>query len=205
MSMTVTAYSIFTVGIQVRSRNQAYQLMTNYGSVLALSTDPLVRNAGTELHGTDDCSHVRHYLRCLTLFITPSTSNPAHIKSEIRTVKLCTTAIQSLIRIPVTKKKNDSMAAPTEKPADKPSTPTEAKPEQTQQKSATALEEDDEFEDFPVEDWSAEETESAAQTANGDGTTKHLWEESWDDEDTSDDFSTQLREELKKVEASKRR
>ncbi|KAI1825985.1 DSS1/SEM1 family-domain-containing protein [Xylaria intraflava] len=97
------------------------------------------------------------------------------------------------------------MAAPTEKPVDKSTAATEAKPEQTQPKSTAALEEDDEFEDFPVEDWPAEETESAAQTASGDGTTKHLWEESWDDDDTSDDFSAQLREELKKVEASKRR
>ncbi|KAF2964065.1 hypothetical protein GQX73_g9514 [Xylaria multiplex] len=96
------------------------------------------------------------------------------------------------------------MVAPTEKPSDK-STTSEAKPEPTQQKSTAALEEDDEFEDFPVEDWPAEETESAAQAASGDGTTQHLWEESWDDDDTSDDFSAQLREELKKVEASKRR
>jgi hypothetical protein len=42
-------------------------------------------------------------------------------------------------------------------------------------------------------DWPAEETESAAQTASGNGTTQHLWEESWDDDDTSDDFSAQLR------------
>ncbi|KAI0159782.1 DSS1/SEM1 family-domain-containing protein [Xylariaceae sp. FL1272] len=96
------------------------------------------------------------------------------------------------------------MAATTNKPADKSTSASDAKPEQqTQQKSAAALEEDDEFEDFPVEDWPAEETESAAQTANG--TTQHLWEESWDDDDTSDDFSAQLRDELKKVEASKRR
>ncbi|KAI1320862.1 DSS1/SEM1 family-domain-containing protein [Xylariaceae sp. FL0255] len=99
------------------------------------------------------------------------------------------------------------MAAPAEKPTDKSTTPTDAKTEKqpTQQKSAAALEEDDEFEDFPVEDWPAEETESAAQTATGNGTTSHLWEESWDDDDTSDDFSAQLREEIKKVEASKRR
>ncbi|KAF3767208.1 hypothetical protein M406DRAFT_321504 [Cryphonectria parasitica EP155] len=64
-----------------------------------------------------------------------------------------------------------------------------------------ALEEDDEFEDFPVEDWPAEETEAA----NSGETTKHLWEESWDDDDTSDDFSKQLQEEHKKVESSKRR
>ncbi|KAI1304812.1 DSS1/SEM1 family-domain-containing protein [Xylaria venustula] len=130
------------------------------------------------------------------------------------------------------------MAAPTDKPADKSAATSEAKPEQpTPQKSTAALEEDDEFEDFPVEgapsilfpiylstmtfppppqqqrialrfsalNWPAEETESAAQTASGNGTTQHLWEESWDDDDTSDDFSAQLREEIKKVEASKRR
>jgi 26 proteasome complex subunit DSS1 len=83
-------------------------------------------------------------------------------------------------------------------------------------KPAAALEEDDEFEDFPVEsmlclipstsdpfggtrctrkgnvndhmitDWTQEETE-----VPGDNT--HLWEESWDDDDTSEDFSAQLR------------
>lgn len=63
-------------------------------------------------------------------------------------------------------------------------------------------------------DWSKEETE--VQGDNG-----HLWEESWDDDDTSDDFSQQLkfvtsgvhrglfaniiifREELKRVKADK--
>jgi len=65
-------------------------------------------------------------------------------------------------------------------------------------KPAAALEEDDEFEDFPVENWTPEETE-----VPGDNT--HLWEESWDDDDTSEDFSAQLKEELKKVEASKKR
>jgi hypothetical protein len=38
-------------------------------------------------------------------------------------------------------------------------------------------------------DWEAEETEAAG----GSGTTQHLWEESWDDDDTSDDFSAQLK------------
>ncbi|OAA73037.1 DSS1/SEM1 family protein [Akanthomyces lecanii RCEF 1005] len=66
---------------------------------------------------------------------------------------------------------------------------------------ATALGEDDEFEDFPVDDWPEDQTEAA----QGSGQTKHLWEESWDDDDTTDDFSTQLKEELKKVESSKRR
>ncbi|KXL48085.1 hypothetical protein M433DRAFT_2998 [Acidomyces richmondensis BFW] len=61
------------------------------------------------------------------------------------------------------------------------------------QKPAAQLEEDDEFEDFPVEDWAKEE-EVGAQANN-----THLWEESWDDDDTTDDFSVQLKEELRKM------
>ncbi|RKU48740.1 hypothetical protein DL546_001085 [Coniochaeta pulveracea] len=71
----------------------------------------------------------------------------------------------------------------------------------TQQKPAAADMDHDEFEDFKVEDWPEEETEAAQ---NG-GETRHLWEESWDDDDTTEDFSAQLREELKKVNESKRR
>lgn len=90
----------------------------------------------------------------------------------------------------------------------------ETKPLQPQ-KPAAQLEEDDEFEDFPVEgkmycaiaamvrlmsesDWAKEE-EVGAQ-----GPTTHLWEESWDDDDTSDDFSVQLKEELKKMESQRK-
>ncbi|PNS19766.1 hypothetical protein CAC42_7733 [Sphaceloma murrayae] len=72
----------------------------------------------------------------------------------------------------------------------------------------TQLEEDDEFEDFPVEDWPADQ-ELGAQTASAQGVaqsgpggqpaTTHLWEESWDDDDTSDDFASQLKEELAKA------
>jgi len=72
------------------------------------------------------------------------------------------------------------------------------KANEASQKPAAALEQDDEFEDFPVDDWTQEDTE-----VPGDNT--HLWEESWDDDDTSEDFSAQLKEELKKVEASKKR
>lgn len=53
-------------------------------------------------------------------------------------------------------------------------------------KAATQLEEDDEFEDFPVEDWTEEETQIPGGNA-------HLWEESWDDDDTNEDFAVQLR------------
>ncbi|OAL50395.1 26 proteasome-like protein complex subunit Sem1 [Pyrenochaeta sp. DS3sAY3a] len=59
-------------------------------------------------------------------------------------------------------------------------------------KPATQLEEDDEFEDFPVEDWTEEDTQIP-------GGNTHLWEESWDDDDTNEDFAVQLREELKKL------
>ncbi|KAH7131602.1 hypothetical protein B0J13DRAFT_107076 [Dactylonectria estremocensis] len=113
--------------------------------------------------------------------------------------------------------------------------PVEEKPaEQKPEQKPTALGEDDEFEDFPVDgttslsfpchhttgpaqlslvtappfhqanalhlDWPEDQTE-AAQGSDP----KHLWEESWDDDDTTDDFSAQLKEELKKVEAAKRR
>ncbi|KAL4935455.1 DSS1/SEM1 family-domain-containing protein [Aspergillus oleicola] len=70
--------------------------------------------------------------------------------------------------------------------------------QQPQQQKPTALEEDDEFEDFPVDDWPENETEQA--TANGNNV--HLWEESWDDDDAAEDFSKQLKEELKKVDGS---
>jgi len=74
------------------------------------------------------------------------------------------------------------------------------------------LEEDDEFEDFPVEDWSPADTELPGATSSNAQPTgsaargevsEHLWEESWDDDDTNEEFSTQLREELKKVQQTK--
>jgi len=58
------------------------------------------------------------------------------------------------------------------------------------------LEEDDEFEDFPAEDWEQADTEVL-------GGNTHLWEESWDDDEANEDFSKQLKEELKKVEGNK--
>ncbi|KAL8885631.1 MAG: hypothetical protein Q9215_006543 [Flavoplaca cf. flavocitrina] len=116
------------------------------------------------------------------------------------------------------------------------SDPTSSTPLKDEQKPAAALEEDDEFEDFPVEgtslpppvflttfpsilsqtiashgcerqanalrngvDWPAEEQEVPGE---GGGST-HLWEESWDDDDTSEDFSKQLKAELDKVKANK--
>ena len=53
-------------------------------------------------------------------------------------------------------------------------------------------------------DWTQEEAEAATTGADGQGgTTAHLWEESWDDDDEGEEFAKQLREELKKVDGVK--
>ncbi|KAK6356384.1 hypothetical protein TWF718_000745 [Orbilia javanica] len=74
-----------------------------------------------------------------------------------------------------------------------------AKPEETKEPKAVkkVLDEDDEFEDFPAEEWEEDETEVPG------GGKPNLWEESWDDDDLSEDFSKQLKEELKKIDAQK--
>ncbi|KAI9692653.1 MAG: hypothetical protein M1820_009487 [Bogoriella megaspora] len=71
-----------------------------------------------------------------------------------------------------------------------------AKEKDDAKKPAAQLGEDDEFEDFPVEDWGEEDMDDP-------GANQHLWSESWDDDDTSDDFSKQLKEELKKQDTIK--
>lgn len=48
------------------------------------------------------------------------------------------------------------------------------------------------FADIVKLDWAENETEAAAQAKEGESS-KHLWEESWDDDDTNDDFSQQLK------------
>ena len=56
------------------------------------------------------------------------------------------------------------------------------------------LEEDDEFEEFPAEDWTGKAE---------DETDVNVWEDNWDDDDVEDDFSVQLRNELEKQSNSK--
>ncbi|KAK5094039.1 26S proteasome complex subunit [Exophiala xenobiotica] len=91
----------------------------------------------------------------------------------------------------------DSSSAPTAKlEPTKSNEPEPGKASKPVEKAAAMLEEDDEFEDFPVEDWSQED-------ATVPGGTTHLWEESWDDDDENDDFSKALREELKKSQSEK--
>ncbi|EFE41356.1 hypothetical protein TRV_03922 [Trichophyton verrucosum HKI 0517] len=76
---------------------------------------------------------------------------------------------------------------PASQGAAKPQSAETAQSEKAQNLSAP-LEEDDEFEDFPVEDWPQEEAEAPSGGSGND----HLWEESWDDDDASEDFSKQL-------------
>lgn len=90
-----------------------------------------------------------------------------------------------------------SSSAPTAKlEPTKSNDPEPGKISKPVEKAPALLEEDDEFEDFPVEDWTQED-------ATVPGGTTHLWEESWDDDDENDDFSKALREELKKSQGEK--
>ncbi|XP_065919389.1 26S proteasome complex subunit SEM1-like [Dysidea avara] len=52
------------------------------------------------------------------------------------------------------------------------------------------LEDDDDFEEFPTEDWT---------TADEDAEDTQMWEDNWDDDNVEDDFSMQLRAELEKL------
>ncbi|CAE7205471.1 unnamed protein product [Rhizoctonia solani] len=67
------------------------------------------------------------------------------------------------------------------------------------------LEEDDEFEEFPAQDWEDRDTDAANLTNPPSGGAKNsadnLWEDNWDDDDVEDDFSKQLREEVAKQQA----
>jgi len=75
-----------------------------------------------------------------------------------------------------------------------------------QQPQLSALEEDDEFEEFPVQDWDDTETElgklSGLQPGVAMSGSDRLWEDNWDDDDVEDDFSLQLRKEGAKVETN---
>jgi 26 proteasome complex subunit DSS1 len=52
------------------------------------------------------------------------------------------------------------------------------------------FEEDDEFEEFPVEEWGEGEEDKVDQ---------QLWEDNWDDDNIEDNFSVQLRGELERL------
>ncbi|GAA5999524.1 proteasome regulatory particle lid subunit SEM1 [Rhodotorula paludigena] len=104
-----------------------------------------------------------------------------------------------------------SAAAPAANaPAGQPSAP---QPPSNANPQLLALQEDDEFEEFPAEDWDQKDTYGATLAAKAGGTAAtaagtqggegakaldSLWEDDWDDDDVGDDFSVQLRGELLK-------
>lgn len=59
------------------------------------------------------------------------------------------------------------------------------------------LEEDDEFEDFPVDSWPANTIQN-----DGEEIQNSLWEENWDDVEVEDNFTNELKAELEKYKAS---
>jgi len=81
-----------------------------------------------------------------------------------------------------------------------------AQKDAVKQQQLSALEEDDEFEEFPVQDWDDTEAElgklaglqPGAAMSGGD----RLWEDNWDDDDVEEDFNLQLRKEGAKVQGN---
>ncbi|XP_074598296.1 suppressor of exocyst mutations 1 [Brevipalpus obovatus] len=65
--------------------------------------------------------------------------------------------------------------------------PTESKPFSGAKVDLT-FEEDDEFEEFPAEEWQEKKDDQELT----------IWEDNWDDDDMKDDFSEQLKRELQK-------
>ncbi|KXJ23866.1 26S proteasome complex subunit SEM1 [Exaiptasia diaphana] len=59
----------------------------------------------------------------------------------------------------------------------------------TKKNEVGLFEEDDEFEEFPAEEWTEQDE---------DQDDIHVWEDNWDDDAVEDDFSNQLRAELEK-------
>ncbi|KAI9465298.1 DSS1/SEM1 family-domain-containing protein [Lactarius psammicola] len=95
-----------------------------------------------------------------------------------------------------------STAAATTKSED-PTKSTEPSKEEDSVPHLGVLEEDDEFEEFPVQDWDDSQTDLAHLGGVAPGAAKpegdKLWEDNWDDDDIEEDFSVQLRNELQKT------
>ncbi|KAN0126250.1 hypothetical protein V8E53_015243 [Lactarius tabidus] len=96
--------------------------------------------------------------------------------------------------------------------SDDPTKSTELSKEEESTPHLGVLEEDDEFEEFPVQaepaafrstDWDDSQTDLAHLGGVTPGAAKvdgdKLWEDNWDDDDIEEDFSVQLRNELQKT------
>ncbi|CCD23594.1 proteasome regulatory particle lid subunit SEM1 NDAI_0B05610 [Naumovozyma dairenensis CBS 421] len=82
----------------------------------------------------------------------------------------------------------------TEKdPATNKATELDTKPNTNTTTTKKTLEEDDEFEDFPIDTWSEKDT-----LKNVDNIQTHLWVENWDDVEVDDDFTNALKNELER-------
>ncbi|CCM00076.1 uncharacterized protein FIBRA_02103 [Fibroporia radiculosa] len=90
-----------------------------------------------------------------------------------------------------------SSSNPSTSKTDTNSKPVEPAKDEQAQPTLGILEEDDEFEEFPVADWDDSETDLAHLGGAAPGAAKSggdkLWEDNWDDDDIEDDFSIQLR------------
>ena len=97
-----------------------------------------------------------------------------------------------------------NMSSKQEKPSDKPAekltpkkmsfslnNPNDPKPSEATPKNNAALDDDDEFEEFPVDVGHID----AADEDEKDS----IWEDNWEDETVGEDFSTELRAELEKM------
>ncbi|PPR02608.1 hypothetical protein CVT24_002179 [Panaeolus cyanescens] len=82
----------------------------------------------------------------------------------------------------------------------------DTEPKNDAQAHLGVLEEDDEFEEFPVADWKDSDTDLAHLSGAAPGSAKSggdkLWEDNWDDDDIEDEFSVQLRNELEKTKGA---
>ncbi|KAJ3033252.1 hypothetical protein HK097_004921 [Rhizophlyctis rosea] len=78
------------------------------------------------------------------------------------------------------------LTAPPPKPSDKDkaNAAEKAKSAESKKKIANALEEDDEFEDFPAD----------AYDDGPDESLEHQWEDTWEDDQEEVDFAAQLKE-----------
>ena len=69
--------------------------------------------------------------------------------------------------------------------------PNDPKPPATTSKNNVALDDDDEFEEFPVDVGHIDAVEGDEKDS--------IWEDNWEDETVGEDFSTELRAELEKM------
>lgn len=84
---------------------------------------------------------------------------------------------------------NQSTNKKTDEVKDKTSTNKDETNSKEKKLDITSLEEDDEFEEFPVEEWSQDDLDSED---------KRLWEEHWDDDVVETPLIEQLKQELNK-------